>query len=51
MWGSDWPHTELWENVPDDADLVERMLEWMGPNAAQRQQVFAANANDLFLGR
>lgn len=50
LWGSDWPHTELWENVPDDADLIERMLEWVGPNTAQRQ-VFAANADDLFFGR
>jgi predicted TIM-barrel fold metal-dependent hydrolase len=50
LWGSDWPHTELWENVPDDADLIERMLDWMGGDAAQRQ-VFVTNAGGLFFGR
>jgi predicted TIM-barrel fold metal-dependent hydrolase len=50
LWGSDWPHTELWENVPDDADLIERMLDWVGGDAAWRK-VFVTNASDLFFGR
>lgn len=50
LWGSDWPHTELWENVPDDADLVERMLDWVGGEEVRRQ-VFVTNASDLFFGR
>lgn len=50
LWGSDWPHTELWENVPDDADLIEKMLDWVGGDEAWRQ-VFVANASNLFFGR
>lgn len=50
LWGSDWPHTELWENVPDDADLIQRMLDWVGGDAAWRQ-VFATNSSDLFFDR
>ena len=23
LWGIDWPHTELWADMPDDADLID----------------------------
>lgn len=42
LWGSDWPHTELYDAVPDDADLVDATLGWM-PGAAPRERVFVDN--------
>lgn len=47
LWGSDWPHTELWTAMPDDADLVEQTLSWFG-DAATRQQVFVVNPAGLY---
>ena len=50
LWGSDWPHTELWANVPDDADLIDEMQAWLGSDALRRQ-VFATNSQTLFFSR
>ncbi len=50
LWGSDWPHTELWANVPDDADLIDDMQAWLGGDALRRQ-VFATNSQTLFFSR
>ena len=50
LWGSDWPHTELWSNVPDDAELIDRMSDWLGGETTRRQ-VFVTSANDLFFSR
>ena len=50
LWGSDWPHTELWANMPDDADLIDAMTAWLDTDAT-RQQVFVANSQSLFFGR
>ncbi|MEO8686191.1 MAG: amidohydrolase family protein [Devosia sp.] len=50
LWGSDWPHTELWTDMPDDADLVDAMTAWLG-NDAIRQQVFVTNPQSLFFSR
>lgn len=50
LWGSDWPHTELFETVPDDADLIEEMQDWLGGGSAARQ-VFVTNAETLFFSR
>ena len=50
LWGSDWPHTELFESVPDDADLIEQMHDWLGDASAARQ-VFVTNAETLFFSR
>jgi predicted TIM-barrel fold metal-dependent hydrolase len=50
LWGSDWPHTELWANVPDDAELIDDMQAWLGSDAVRRQ-VFVANSQQLFFSR
>ncbi|WP_375451456.1 amidohydrolase family protein [uncultured Devosia sp.] len=50
LWGSDWPHTELWENMPDDAELINEMQNWLG-NDPVRRQVFASTAQSLFFSR
>lgn len=50
LWGSDWPHTELFETVPDDADLIEQMHDWLGSGGVARQ-LFITNAEALFFSR
>ena len=47
LWGTDWPHTDLYESVPDDADLVETALDWL-PDPALRQRVLVANPQALY---
>jgi 2-pyrone-4,6-dicarboxylate lactonase len=47
LWGSDWPHTELFETVPDDSDLVDAFHDWFGSDAVRRQ-VLVANPRDLY---
>ena len=46
LWGSDWPHTELFEAVPDDDDLVALSLEALPP--ATHERVFAHSAEQLY---
>lgn len=37
LWGSDWPHpTETAESMPDDADLLDLLLDWAPTPAAQK---------------
>jgi predicted TIM-barrel fold metal-dependent hydrolase len=47
LWGTDWPHTELWADAPDDADLVDAALGWLTTDAV-RQAVFVDNPKSLF---
>jgi len=50
LWGSDWPHTELWDGMPDDAELIEAMQAAIDdPTAAEK--IFVRNAEALFFGR
>jgi predicted TIM-barrel fold metal-dependent hydrolase len=46
LWASDWPHTELFDTMVDDAALVSLSLAAV-PTAAQRQ-VFSQNATSLY---
>lgn len=50
LWGSDWPHTELWEGMPDDADLIESTQAAID-NTAMADKIFVQNAEALFFGR
>ncbi|MBY3345993.1 amidohydrolase family protein [Rhizobium laguerreae] len=50
LWGSDWPHTELWDGMPDDAELVETMQAAID-DPATAEKVFVRNAEALFFGR
>jgi hypothetical protein len=47
IWGSDWPHTDLFRPVPDDADLIECTYDWP-PDDDIRYKVFVSNSNDLY---
>jgi len=50
LWGSDWPHTELWANVPDDAELIRHSIDWLGDETVRRQ-VFVTAPTSLFFER
>jgi predicted TIM-barrel fold metal-dependent hydrolase len=47
IWGSDWPHTELWENVPDDADILDATETWLGSGSV-RERIFSETPRRLF---
>jgi len=50
LWGSDWPHTELWDGMHDDADLIETIRAAIDdPTIAEK--IFVRNAEALFFGR
>ncbi|GLQ10429.1 hydrolase [Devosia yakushimensis] len=50
LWGSDWPHTELWDGMPDDGDLLSAYEHWL-PDPQLRQQIFVDTPNSLFFSR
>jgi predicted TIM-barrel fold metal-dependent hydrolase len=50
LWGSDWPHTELWDRMPDDADLIEHIQDALG-DTDRANRIFTTNAEALFFGR
>lgn len=47
LWATDWPHTELWADMPDDADLINDALGWLNTEAI-RQTVLVDNPQSLF---
>jgi predicted TIM-barrel fold metal-dependent hydrolase len=50
LWGSDWPHTELWADVPDDAELIRHSIDWFGDETTRRR-VFVTTPTSLFFER
>ncbi|HWJ73876.1 MAG TPA: amidohydrolase family protein [Kaistia sp.] len=49
LWGSDWPHTELFETVPEEDDLVALALDALP--AATHGRVFVENPARLYWTR
>lgn len=47
IWGTDWPHTELFDTVPDDTALIDAMSDWLSDPSA-RQQIFVDTPHSLF---
>jgi predicted TIM-barrel fold metal-dependent hydrolase len=47
LWATDWPHTELWADMPDDAELIDEALGWLNTDTV-RQAVFVDNPQSLF---
>jgi len=37
VWGSDWPHVRMTEQMPDDGRLVDLCLDWTGDEALARK--------------
>jgi 2-pyrone-4,6-dicarboxylate lactonase len=47
LWGTDWPHVMLRGKMPNDADLVEVLADWI-PDARTREQVLVRNPARLY---
>jgi 2-pyrone-4,6-dicarboxylate lactonase len=47
LWGSDWPHPNYFEPMPNDADLLDLMLDWV-PDESVRAKIFVDNPAALF---
>lgn len=47
VWGSNWPHPGLHSSMPNDADLVDLLEEWL-PSDAVRTPLYATNAAKLY---
>jgi D-galactarolactone isomerase len=43
MWASNWPHPSApKDQIPDDADLIDLLLEW-APDDATRRRILVDN--------
>lgn len=47
LWGTDWPHPQYFKPMPNDADLVDMLLDWI-PDEATRHRVLVDNPAKLF---
>jgi predicted TIM-barrel fold metal-dependent hydrolase len=47
VWGTDWPHVATYGFMPNDADLVDHMLEWT-TNKEIHQKIFVDNPVELY---
>jgi predicted TIM-barrel fold metal-dependent hydrolase len=47
IWGTDWPHVATYGFMPNDADLVDHILEWT-TDMAIHQKIFVDNPVSLF---
>jgi 2-pyrone-4,6-dicarboxylate lactonase len=42
LWATDWPHTTLTKQIPNDDDLCDLLAEWI-PDPAVRTRVLVDN--------
>lgn len=47
VWGTDWPHVATYGFMPNDADLVDHVLDWTADTAIH-QKIFVDNPVNLF---
>jgi predicted TIM-barrel fold metal-dependent hydrolase len=47
LWGTDWPHPEFYDVIPDDVALVDLVGTWL-PTPTLRQQVLIDNPLRLY---
>jgi len=48
VWGSDWPHTQMWDKqMPDDGVLVDMIADWI-PDEAMRKRILVDNPVALY---
>jgi predicted TIM-barrel fold metal-dependent hydrolase len=50
IWGTDWPHTEMRDTVPDDADLIDAAEQWLGTDS-ERRKILVETPEALFFAR
>ncbi|MES2185741.1 MAG: amidohydrolase family protein [Pseudomonadota bacterium] len=47
VWGSDWPHTALQGDMPNDGSLLDTLADWV-PDATQRKRILVDNPAALY---
>ena len=48
LWASNWPHPSApRDNIPDDADLLDLLLDW-APDEATRRKILVDNPAELY---
>jgi 2-pyrone-4,6-dicarboxylate lactonase len=47
LWGSDWPHTDVERDMPDDGELLGLLAQW-APDPAVRSRVLVDNPAALY---
>jgi predicted TIM-barrel fold metal-dependent hydrolase len=47
VWGTNWPHPGIYENMPNDIDLLDLLETWI-PNDSTRLKLFVKNAEKLY---
>jgi predicted TIM-barrel fold metal-dependent hydrolase len=48
VWGTDWPHTLMWDQpMPDDGDLVDLLHDWI-PDAPTLERILVTNPAALY---
>ena len=48
VWATDWPHSALHTAMPDDRDLINMALSWIGPDESLRRAIFIENPERLY---
>jgi len=47
VWGTDWPHPNIPQPMPNDGDLADAVFEWL-PDESLRQQILVKNPEVLY---
>jgi predicted TIM-barrel fold metal-dependent hydrolase len=47
VWGTDWPHTNISDHMPDDGELLDLLFEW-APDEAVRRKILTDNPAALY---
>jgi predicted TIM-barrel fold metal-dependent hydrolase len=47
LWGTDWPHVMVKDNMPNTTDLIDLLLDWV-PDDKVRKQILVDNPQTLF---
>lgn len=47
VWGSDWPHRGQRQNYPNDAALLDKLLDW-APRRADQERILVTNPKSLY---
>ena len=47
VWGTDWPHTNITDHMPDDGELLDLLGDW-ALDPALRQRVLVDNPARLY---
>jgi predicted TIM-barrel fold metal-dependent hydrolase len=47
VWGTDWPHPDLSDHMPDDGKLLDLLSEWV-PDAARLHAILVDNPASLY---